>query len=104
MIFMLAILAGRPAANLLDLKPTYTVEDGLAVLRELRSHGNTTPVAVVTGHYGLDDETDAEIRQLHASIAYKPLWVENVLALVQDLLGTSPERATPPPQGKAARE
>ena len=81
-----AVRTGRPAAILLDLRLP-NVEDGLDVLRELRSRGNMTPVAVVTGHYGLGDETDSEIRRLHASIVYKPLWVENILALVRDLLG-----------------
>ncbi len=81
-----AVEAGRPDAVLLDLKLP-TVNDGLAVLRELRSRDETIPVAVVTGYYGLDDRTDAEIRRLHSRIAYKPLWSENVLALVRDLVG-----------------
>jgi DNA-binding response OmpR family regulator len=77
----------RPNAILLDLKLP-GARNGLDILRELRARGNVTPIAVVTGHYALDDATEEEIRRLDASIVYKPLWIENVLALVRDLLNT----------------
>jgi DNA-binding response OmpR family regulator len=81
--------AERPDAILLDLKLP-EVAHGLGVLRRIRAQTPASPLAVVTGHYALDDVTEAEIRGLGVAIAYKPLWIENVLALVRDLLG--PER------------
>jgi DNA-binding NtrC family response regulator len=80
-----AIEAGRPNAIVVDLKLP-AVADGLTLLHQIRNHDHTIPIAVVTGHYALDDQTEAEIRGLRCSLAYKPLWVENVLALVRDLL------------------
>ncbi len=76
----------HPDAILLDLKLP-EVEDGLGVLRQLRRDGFSTPIAIVTGHYDLGGDVEAEIRGLQASIAYKPLWLDDILALVRELLG-----------------
>ena len=83
-----SVETAQPDVILLDLKLP-EVKDGLGVLREIRTRGYTTPIAVVTGAY-LDEKTYTEIRGLDASIAYKPLWVEDLLALVRDLLDGSP--------------
>jgi CheY-like chemotaxis protein len=81
----------RPDAILIDLKFP-EVGDGLGLLRHVRAGGHSMPAAIMTGHYGMDDDTETEIRRLHACIAYKPLWFENMLELVRDLLAVGPQQ------------
>ena len=75
-----------PAAVLLDLRlPTV---DGLEFLRRLRAtstHG-PVPVAVVTGDLFLEDRVARELETLGAQIHFKPLWEEDVMRIVQNLL------------------
>jgi DNA-binding NtrC family response regulator len=79
--------ASKPDAVLLDLRLP-EVDDGLRVLQELRLRGYRMPIAIVTGHYDLDGTTEAAIHGLDASIAYKPLWLDDILSLVRSLLET----------------
>lgn len=62
--------------------------NGLEFLRRLRARDDTrrTPVAVVTGDYFLDDTTPTQLRELGAAVRFKPLWVEDLVTLVQSLL------------------
>ena len=46
----------------------------------------TSPVAIVTGDYFLDDEVSTELRQLGAEVKFKPLWLEDLVGLARDLL------------------
>ena len=46
----------------------------------------TTPVAIVTGDYYLDDAQAAEIAALGAQLRYKPLWLEELVMLARELL------------------
>src|SRR2546421_10871302 len=58
----------RPDAIILDLR--MPLVDGLGFLRRLRAKDEqrTTPVAIVTGDYFLEDEISDELRQLGAEL------------------------------------
>ena len=71
---------------LLDLRMQLT--SGLQFLRAIRAIEGlaTTPVAIVTGDYGLDDEVRDEIRALGAELRFKPIWIEELVTLARELL------------------
>jgi len=62
--------------------------DGLGFLRRLRSREaqRSTPVAIVTGDYFLDDTVSNELRELGAELRFKPLWLEDLVGLTRNLL------------------
>lgn len=76
----------NPHAIILDLRMPLT--DGLQFLRILRSKPGlaTVPVAIVTGDYFLDQAVSNELRELGADLRFKPLWLEDLLALARNLL------------------
>src|SRR5207237_2984415 len=76
----------RPDAIILDLR--MPLVDGLGFLRQLRAKSELTkmPVAIVTGDYFLDDAVSRELRGLGAEVRFKPLWLEDLLALARNLL------------------
>ena len=76
----------NPDAIILDLR--MPLLDGLGFLRRLRAQATRreTPVAIVTGDYFLDDALSAELRELGASLRYKPLWLDDLVGLARDLL------------------
>jgi DNA-binding response OmpR family regulator len=85
----LQLAAERPPdAIILDLR--MPLLNGLQFLRLLRAHPHlaTTPVAIVTGDYFIDDQVVAEIRALGGSIRFKPLWLEDLVALARTLVAT----------------
>src|SRR5512138_2897809 len=63
----------HPDAIILDLR--MPLVDGLGFLRRLRSRDehSSTPVAIVTGDYFLDDAVSNELQQLGAELRFKPL-------------------------------
>lgn len=75
-----------PAAVLLDLHLPIT--DGLEFLRRLRATGRHAhiPVAVVTGDYLVDERVTRELQVLGAQLYFKPLWEEDLIQIVRDLL------------------
>ncbi len=75
-----------PAAVLLDLRLPTT--DGLEFLRRLRATVPNAhiPVAVVTGDLFVEEWVARELERLRAQIHFKPLWEEDVLRIVHDLL------------------
>ena len=75
-----------PHAIILDLR--MPLVDGLQFLRTLRSKDDLSkmPVAIVTGDYFLDDSVSRELRGLGAEVRFKPLWLEDLLALARNLL------------------
>jgi DNA-binding response OmpR family regulator len=76
----------QPDAIILDLR--MPLVDGLGFLRRLRARDKqrSTPVAIVTGDYFLDDAVSAELRELGAELRFKPLWLEDLVGLAKNLL------------------
>lgn len=75
-----------PDAIIVDLRMPDV--DGLEFLRRLRARPDTgaIPVAIVTGDYSLSGASAAEVRALNARVRFKPLWVEDLSALVHEML------------------
>ena len=76
----------RPDAIILDLR--MPLVDGLQFLRALRSKDmlSKMPVAIVTGDYFLAESVQHELKSLGASIRFKPLWLEDLIALAKSLV------------------
>jgi CheY-like chemotaxis protein len=76
----------RPQALILDMRMPGV--GGLEFLRALRQApgGASVPVAVLTGDYFLKDEALAELAALGAVIRYKPVWLDDLTALMRELL------------------
>jgi len=76
----------QPDAIILDMRMPIT--NGLQFLRQIRSksHLGTVPVAIVTGDYFLSEPIQEELRVLGASIRFKPLWLEDLIALARTLV------------------
>ena len=76
----------NPDAIILDLR--MPMIDGLGFLRRLRERDDhrSTPVAIVTGDYFLDDAISSELRELGAELRFKPLWLEDLVTLARELL------------------
>ena len=76
----------RPDAIILDLR--MPLVDGLGFLRRHRARDDqrSTPVAIVTGDYFLDDSVSSELRALGAELRFKPLWLEDLVGLARNLL------------------
>ena len=79
----------HPDAIILDLR--MPLVDGLGFLRRLRSRDEhqATPVAIVTGDYFLDDTVATQLRELDATVLFKPLWLEDLVSLTRSLLEMS---------------
>src|SRR5262245_15632689 len=78
----------QPDAIILDLR--MPLMDGLGFLRRLRACAGqeTTPVAIVTGDYFLDDNVSSELRELGAELKFKPMWLEDLVGLARNLMNT----------------
>jgi two-component system response regulator MprA len=76
----------RPDAIILDMRMPIT--SGLQFLRLVRSqpHMVDIPVAIVTGDYFLPDSIQHEIKSLGAQLKFKPMWLEDLLALARTLV------------------
>ena len=76
----------QPNAIILDMRMPIT--NGLQFLRKLRAipHLTAVPVAIVTGDYFLPDPITQELTSLGASIRFKPLWLEDLIALAKTLV------------------
>jgi DNA-binding NtrC family response regulator len=81
------IQSAPPDAILLDLKMPFV--NGLGFLYRLREVFPRIPVAIVTGVSNLDSATVEEIISLGAEVAYKPLALAEIEALVGRLLHTA---------------
>lgn len=86
---LLDITDNPPDAIILDLR--MPMVDGLGFLRSLRAREaqRSTPVAIVTGDYFLEDTVSLELRELGAELKYKPLWLEDLVGLARTLLKVS---------------
>jgi two-component system response regulator PrrA len=78
---------GHPDAVLLDLR--MPLSDGLAFMRVLRTreHPRHTPVAIITGDYFLDEAVITELRELAALVYFKPIWLEDLIAIAKRMCG-----------------
>jgi two-component system OmpR family response regulator len=78
--------AGRLDAVILDLR--MPIGDGLALLRRLRALDThrDTPVTMVTGDYFIGEMMCAELQALGADLRFKPLWLEDLLAIVDAMV------------------
>ena len=76
----------HPDAIILDMRMPIT--NGLQFLRMVRSrpHLIEVPVAIVTGDYFLPESIQLELKSLGASIRFKPLWLDDLLALARTLV------------------
>jgi len=76
----------RPDAIILDMR--MPLINGIQFLRQVRSrpHLADVPVAIVTGDYFLSDALQQELQTLGASLRFKPLWLEDLVALAQALI------------------
>jgi two-component system, OmpR family, response regulator PrrA len=76
----------HPDAVILDMRMPIT--NGLQFLRQVRArpHLVEVPVAIVTGDYFLPDSVQNELRTLGASIRFKPMWLEDLVALAKTLV------------------
>ena len=76
----------RPDAIILDMRMPIT--NGLQFLRLVRAQPKLAgiPVAIVTGDYFLSDPIQQELKSLGASIRFKPLWLEDLIALAKTLI------------------
>ena len=75
----------QPDAIILELR--MPILSGLQFLEHLRETPalRHTPVAIVTGDYFVDDGTTSKIEALGASVLFKPIWLEDLLALARGL-------------------
>jgi CheY-like chemotaxis protein len=82
--------AAPPQAILLDMRMPEM--GGAEFLRELRRRPSlsATPVGIVTGDYFMGEDVLAELAQLGAVVRYKPVWMEDLAALMSILLGEAP--------------
>lgn len=78
--------ASPPDAIILDMRMPIT--NGLQFLRQLRQQSDlvSVPVAIVTGDYFLSQPIQDELHSLGASIRFKPLWLEDLIALAKTLI------------------
>jgi CheY-like chemotaxis protein len=76
----------QPNVIVLDLRMPLT--SGLQLLRAIRAIPGlaSTPVAIVTGDYGLEDDMRDEITALGAELRFKPIWIEELVTLARELL------------------
>ena len=76
----------RPDAIILDMRMPIT--NGLQFLRQVRSqpHLMEVPIAIVTGDYFLPDSIQQELRSLGAQLRFKPMWLEDLIALAKALV------------------
>lgn len=86
-------LASPPDALILDMKMPEM--GGLEFLRRLRSTPlEALPVGVITGDYFLGDTVLQELATLGATVRYKPIRMEDLAALTDQLLSMNAPRGS----------
>jgi DNA-binding response OmpR family regulator len=87
--------SAQPSVIILDQHlPDGTGLDCLRRLRQIASH-RERPVAILTGDYFLDPEVAKELKTLGASVFFKPVWEDDLLRIVRQLLEQAPQRNEP---------
>jgi DNA-binding response OmpR family regulator len=84
-----AMADANPSAVLVDLR--MPVVDGVAFVQRIREMepGRHTPIAVITGDYLVDEALKARLTALGAELYFKPLWLEELLRIIEKLLDKS---------------
>lgn len=79
----------HPSAIILDMR--MPIVNGLQFLRQVRASPNlaAVPVAIVTGDYFMGEPVMNELRALGAAVRFKPLWLEDLVALARGLVTTA---------------
>jgi CheY-like chemotaxis protein len=77
-----------PDVILTDLR--MPMSDGMELISRLRKDAvlREVPVAVITGDHFLTEEFLAELRNYGAAVRFKPLFMNDLLALVEGLLAS----------------
>jgi DNA-binding response OmpR family regulator len=79
----------RPTAVIVDLRsPLATSMDLVRTLKAM-PHLARTPMAVVSGDYYSRPDHVAELRTLGVDLRFKPLWLDELVALARRLLAVS---------------
>ena len=79
----------RPTAVLVDLRSPLATNIDLVRTLKAMPHLTRTPMAIVSGdHYPRPDHV-AELTALGVDLRYKPLWLDELVALARCLLTTS---------------
>ena len=73
-------------ADAIILDARMPILDGLGFLRRVRAEDEHVPVAIVTGDYMIDDSILSEFRRLNAQVLFKPLWLDDLVALAARLV------------------
>jgi CheY-like chemotaxis protein len=87
-----AAISTPPDALILDMKMPQM--GGLEFLKRLRAVDglDALPVGVITGDYFLGEAVLQELAALGARVRYKPIRMEDLAALTDQLLGPAPPR------------
>ena len=82
----------HPDVILIDLRMPRV--NGLALLRQLRAVDEfaATPAAIVTGAHLVDEDEKELVAALGADLIYKPVWSDDLVALVRRLVGQAEGR------------
>ena len=86
-------MAVPPDGLILDMKMPEM--GGLEFLRRLRAVESLArlPVGVITGDYFLGEGVLQELAALGATVRYKPIRIEDLATLTEQILGTAPSRS-----------
>ncbi len=86
------IEANRPDAVIVDLHMPAT--DGLTFVRQVRVRAGEPymPIAMITGDYFLGDDVTGELREFDVLVYFKPLWLEDLLRVVEQLVRKRSQR------------
>ncbi len=86
--------ARMPDAILLDLR--MPLLSGVEFLRRLRAgdSNRSASVTIVTGDYFIEEQIASELHALGAQVCFKPMWVDDLVVVVRNMLGSPPPPAT----------
>jgi len=84
-----AMAESSPAAVIVELG--MPMMNGLGLVRHIRereTNGRRTPIAVLTGNNLLDNTVRRHLHELQAELYFKPLWLNDLLQILDKLLAS----------------